>query len=172
MTLTTCRECGGTLSDMAAACPHCGAPALRSPAGGHAGHAGRAHGIVGKLYIGLCYLSAAMFTLTALMILAFPLISEPRVRETAEPGMILLSFGAVVLLAIACARGVQRFRRWGWWLAMGVSAAVVLSCLLAMVVPAGSDPSSVRVGGLFFIACHAPFLLYFWSRRRDFGIGL
>lgn len=164
MTLTTCRECGGTLSDAAAACPHCGAPVP-------AGHAGRGHGLVGKLYIGLCYLAAAMFAITGLMILAFPLISEPRIRETAEPVQITLAFGAVVLLAIACARGVQRFRRWGWWLATGVSALAVLSCLGAMLMPTEADPASVRAGGLFIIACHAPFLLYFWSRRRDFGIG-
>lgn len=167
MTLTTCRECGGTLSDTAAACPHCGAPVHGAPA---AAHGGRAHGWVGKLYIVLCYLAAAMFAFTALLILVMPLASEPRIRETAEPGMILLSFGAVVALAIACARGVQRFRRWGWWLATGVSAAVVLSCIGAMLVPTEADQSSVRVGALFFIACHAPFLAYFWSRRRDFSV--
>jgi O-antigen/teichoic acid export membrane protein len=131
-------------------------------------HAGRRHGWVGKLYVVLCYLAAAMFALTALMILAFPLISEPRIRETAEPGMILLSFGAVVGLAIACARGVQRFRRWGWWLATGVSAVVVLSCVFAMLLPTEADPSSVRAGALFIIAFHVPFLAYFWMRRRDF----
>jgi amino acid transporter len=157
----TCRECGGTLSDTAAACPHCGAVAT---------HAGRRHGWMGKLYIGLCYLAAAMFAFTALLILVMPFASEPRIRETAEPGMIFLSFGAIVALAIACARGVQRFRRWGWWLAMGVSAVVVLSCIGAMLMPTEADPSSVRAGGLFFIAVHAPFLAYFWSRRRDFTV--
>ncbi|HST59963.1 MAG TPA: hypothetical protein VLK84_14760 [Longimicrobium sp.] len=133
--------------------------------------AGRGHGFVGKLYIALCYLAAAGYTLMALLILVMPLASEARIRETAEPVQIVVGFGAVILLAIACARGVQRFRRWGWWLATGVSAAVVLGCVTAMLMPTeAADPSSVRTGALFIIACHVPFLLYFWSRRRDFGM--
>lgn len=166
MTLTTCRECGGTLSDAAAACPHCGAPVA-----GPNARADRGHGLVGKLYVGLCYLAAALFAVTALMILVMPLASEPRIRETAEPVQVTLAFGAVFLLCIACARGVQRFRRWGWWLATGVSALLVLSCLGAMAMPTEADPASVRAGGLLIIAFHAVFLAYFWSRRRDFGIG-
>jgi hypothetical protein len=163
VTLITCRECGGTLSDTSPACPHCGAPAL---------HAARGHGIIGKIYIVCCYLAAAMFTFSALLFLLLPLTSEPSIRDTAEPGMILVGFVPIIVLAIACARGVQRFRRWGWWLATGISALAVLSCLVVVMVPAqgspGTDPASVRMGGLFFIIMHAPFLLYFWSRRRDF----
>mgnify|MGYP004495896541 CR=1 FL=1 len=163
----TCRECGGTLSDTAAACPHCGAPAPGPPA---AAHARRAHGWVGKLYVGLCYLAAAGYTLMALLILVMPLASPPHIRETAEPVQIVVGFGAVILLAIACGRGVQRFRRWGWWLATGVSAAVVLGCVVAMLMPMEADQSSVRTGALFIIACHVPFLAYFWMRRRDFNV--
>jgi O-antigen/teichoic acid export membrane protein len=162
VTLITCRECGGSLSDTAATCPHCGAPAPR---------AGRAHGLVGKLYIGLCYLAAAMFALTALLMLVMPLASEPRIRETAEPGLVLVSFGAIIVLLVACARGVQRFRRWGWLLAMAVSLLAVLSCIGAMLMPTEADAASIRAGALFVIAFHAIFLVYFWFRRRDFGIG-
>ena len=162
MTLITCRECGGTLSDTSAACPHCGAPAS---------YAGRSHGLLGKLYIVLCYCAAVMFTLSALLFLLLPLTSEPRIRDTAEPGKLLMGFIPIIVLAIACARGVQKFRRWGWWLAMAVSGLAVLSCLAVMLMPAqaGNDPASVRTGALFLIACQVPFLLYFWSRRRDFA---
>lgn len=161
MTLITCRECGGTLSDTSAACPHCGAPAS---------HAGRRHGIIGKIYIVCCYLAAALFAFSALIFLLLPLTSEPRIRDTAQPGMILAGFIPIIVLAIACARGVRRFRPWGWWLATGVSALAVLSCLAVMLMPAqtGTDPGEVRTGALFFIAVHAPFLLYFLSRRSDF----
>jgi O-antigen/teichoic acid export membrane protein len=162
VTLITCRECGGTMPDTAGACPHCGAPA---------GRAGRSHGIVGKLYVGLCYFAAAMFALSALLMLVMPLASEPRIRDTAEPGLLLVSFGGIVVVLIACARGVRRFRGWGWWLATIVSALAVLSCLGVMVMPTDADAASVRTGALFVIAIHAVFLLYFWSRRRDFGMG-
>lgn len=162
MTLIICRECGGSVSDTAATCPHCGAPA---------GRASRGHGVVGKLYIGLCYLAAAMFALTGLLILVMPLASEPRIRETAEPAMILATFGGIVLVLIACARGVQRFARWGWLLAVATTVLAVLCCLGVMVMPTEADAGSIRVGALFIIAIQAVFLAYFWARRRDFGIG-
>jgi hypothetical protein len=160
------------MSDTAAACPHCGAPAATAFSAPSAGGRGRGHGLVGKLYIGLCYLGAAMFALTALVILVLPLTSEPRISETAEPVQVTLAFGAVVLLLIACARGVRRFRRWGWWLATGVSALAMLSCVGVMLMPTVADAASVRTGALLVIAFHAVFLAYFWSRRRDFGIGI
>lgn len=159
------------MSDTAGACPHCGAPATAAFSGAPAGGRSRGHGLMGKLYIGLCYLGAAMFAFTALVILVLPLTSEPRIRETAEPVQVTLAFGAAVLVAIACARGVQRFRRWGWWLATGVSALAVLSCVGVMLMPPQADAASVRTGALLVIAFHAMFFAYFWSRRRDFGIG-
>ncbi|WP_420126828.1 hypothetical protein [Longimicrobium sp.] len=159
------------MSDTAAACPHCGAPAAAASAGLPADGRSRRHGVIGKLYIVLCYLGVVMFAFTALTILVLPLTSEPRIRETAEPVQVTLAFGAVVLLLIACARGVRRFRRWGWWLATGVSVLAVLSCIGVMLMPTEADAASVRTGALLVIAFHAVFLVYFWSRRRDFGIG-
>lgn len=170
VTLMTCRECGGTMSDQAAACPHCGAPAGGSFAGGPG--ARRGHGWEGRLYIGLCYVGALLFALTGLLILVMPMASEPRIRDTAQPGLVLLTFGGMAALTFACARGVSRFRAWGWMLATGISALAVLTFVYALMrPPADADASSVRTGALVFIAFHAVFLRYFLARRRDFGIG-
>ncbi|HEX6037435.1 hypothetical protein [Longimicrobium sp.] len=159
------------MSDQAAACPHCGAPA----GGTFAGAPGprRGHGWEGKLYVGLCYAAAVFIALGGLLILVMPMASEPRIRDTAEPGMILASYGGLTALMFACARGVQRFRAWGWWLATGISLLAVVVCVYALLnPPAGTAPSSVRTSALLFIAFHAVFLRYFLARRRDFGIGV
>lgn len=37
MALTACRECGKQISDMAAACPHCGAPTIATARDGSTG---------------------------------------------------------------------------------------------------------------------------------------
>lgn len=173
MTLVTCKECGGTMSDTAFACPHCGALGSASSSAPAAPRAGRGHGWEGKLYVGLCYFAAVFIALSGLLILVMPLASEPRIRDTAEPGMILASYGGLTLLMYACGRGVRRFRAWGWWLATGLSALAVVVCVYAMLnPPAGTSPSSVRSSALLFIAIHAVFLRYFLARRRDFSIGV
>jgi len=158
------------MSDQASACPHCGAPASGSFAG--PGAARRAHGWEGKVYVVLGYLAAVSFALSGLLFLLLPLTSEPRVRDTAQPGMILATFGGMAAFAYACARGVRGFRAWGWWLATGISVLAVLTCGYALLrPPADADASSVRTGALFILAFHAVFLRYFLARRRDFGIG-
>jgi len=170
--LITCRECGGTMSDLAPACPRCGAPAAGSFAG--PGAARRAHGWEGMVYVGVGYLAAVSFALSGLLFLVLPLTSEPRIRDTAQPGMILASFGGMAVLAYACARGVRRFRAWGWWLATGLSTLAVLTCVYALLRPpvdTATDASSVRIGALLVLAFHAVFLRYFLARHRDFGIG-
>ncbi len=168
--LIKCRECGGTMSDQASACPHCGAPASGTFAG--SGAARRAHGWEGKVYVGLGYLAAVAFALSGLVFLLLPLTSGPRIRDTAEPGMILATFGGMAALAYACARGVRGFRAWGWWLATGISTLMVLVFAYALLrPPPDTDASSVRTGALLILAFHAVFLRYFLARRRDFGIG-
>lgn len=132
---------------------------------------GRPHGWEGKLYVVLNYLGAALFAFSGIIFLLLPLTSEPRVRDTAQPGLMLLAFGGMTALCVACARGVRGFRAWGWWLATLISGVSVLTCLAALFVPTQADPSSTRVGALFVIAFHALFLRYFLARRRDFGIG-
>ncbi len=151
------------MSDPAGTCPHCGAPARATR---------RGHGWEGRLYVVLGYLAAAGFAVTGLLILVAPLASEPRIRDTAQPGMVLATFGGTAALAFACARGVRGFRAWGWGLATSLSALLVLACVYALLrPPADTDPSSVRTGALLVIAFHAVFLRYFLARRRDFGIG-
>lgn len=124
------------------------------------------------MYVGLGYLAAVGFALTGLLFLLLPLASEPRIRDTAQPGMILATFGGMAALSYACARGVRGFRVWGWLLAAGLSGLAVLICVYALLrPPADADASSVRTGVLLFLAFHAVFLRYFLARRRDFGIG-
>lgn len=164
MVLMTCRECGGPMSDQEAACPHCGA---------RGSGVRRGHGLEGKLYVGLCYAIAAFIALGGLVILLLPLTSEPRIRDTAEPAMILASYGGMTALVYTCGRGVRNFRAWGWWLATGLSVLILAVCVYSMLrPPAGTDPANVRTGALLFIAFHAVFLRYFLARRRDFGVGV
>jgi hypothetical protein len=168
--LITCRECGGTMSDRAPACPRCGAPASASLAG--PGAPGRTHGWEGWIYVGLSYLAAVGFALSGLLFLLLPLTSEPRIRDTAQPMTILATFGGMAVLAFACAHGVRRFRAWGGWLAAGLSGLAVLGCVYGLLrPPADTDASSVRIGVLLILGFHAVFLRYFLARRRDFGVG-
>lgn len=170
MTLIGCRECGGATSDLAAACPRCGAPAAGSFAG--PGAARRGHGWEGIVYVGVGYLAAVSLALTGLLFLLLPLASEPRIRDTAQPGTILATFGGMAALAFLCAHGVRRFRAWGWWLATALLALSALTCVYALLrPPADTNAASVRIGALFFLAIHAVFLRYFLARRRDFGVG-
>lgn len=113
-----------------------------------------------------------MFAGTGLVILVLPLTSAPRIRDTAEPGIVFLTFGGMVLLLVACARGVKNFRAWAWWLATGISALMVVVSLYGLLrPPADADPSQVRGVTIFLLAFHGIVLRYFLARRRDFGIG-
>jgi len=122
--------------------------------------------------VGLGYLAAVSFALTGLLFLLLPLTSEPRIRDTAQPGMILVTFGedggARVPLrawraALSCLGMVARH---------GPLALAALTCVYALLrPPADTNAASVRIGALFFLAIHAVFLRYFLARRRDFGVG-
>jgi hypothetical protein len=74
--------------------------------------------------------------------------------------------------AYACVRGVRGDRAWGWWLATGLSALAVLTCVYALLrPPADTSASAVRMSAVLILAFHAVYFGYFLGRRRDFGIG-
>lgn len=177
MPLLTCPDCGGAVSDRAAACPHCGRPNETAPPpsdatpararpGTRPDWAKPEHTLVGKAYIVLSYLSAAGLVVVGGLVLVIP-ETLLRMRITSgEAAVAAVTCVVVAALIAALTRGVSRFANWAWWLTMIFLVLSILGYLVS-ILDSAETPAS-RAGSVLMLLLYGLWLHYFWTRRADF----
>jgi hypothetical protein len=125
----------------------------------------REHGLRGRLYVWMHQISAVLVGCLAVAVPWIP--SETVGREVTHA----LRAGAVVMLvglAISqwlLAAGVERFRKWAWYVAIFLFALTTVDDVLD--VQRGLDGLA---GNAVWLCIRIYWVAYFWQRRADFDI--
>jgi hypothetical protein len=120
------------------------------------------HGWPGVLFYWLCYLGAVVYVVLALVIAAL-------VEREGGAGAAFVALVGLLGLAGASALlgyGVQRQRRWAWYVALVVSYLTVLGALASILI----EPDAAKVvGGLVIGALYVLYIVYFHRHRHLFS---
>lgn len=118
------------------------------------------HGWQGSLFYVLHYIGGGLFGLIAVILL----VAGIGGGEPAEAAGVFALVGLFAAANIAVGWGVQKFRRWGWWVALILSYAALLGALAGLFT-AGSGAAAL--GNFAAGVLYAVFVAYF--HRNKFG---